>query len=249
MSIAPSDRTAFALGNGARVLHLHYPTSYGLCASFMRLQEFYESDIEGVRGRFFTLEEFMDAYAARMGNFTYTEDWGGFNVPGATWKEWRERFPEDSLLEKEKTLVAAVEELLGPAGATGDFYLIGSCAESSDLRGLVAHELAHALFALVPGYRKEMTDSVNAWKAAEPDAWGAMTAKLLKMGYMEGVLVDEVQAYFATSDDKDLARHFDFGAMPERARFQATFAQAVGANGIELPPPDLEEEASGDAPG
>lgn len=242
MPIAPSRQSAFPLENGARVLHLHYPTRYGLCASFMRLQEFYESDIEGIRGRFFTLEEFMDAYAVRMGNFTYTEDWGGFNVPGAVWRQWRERFPDASLLEKEKRLVAAVEDLLGPGGAGQDFYLIGSCEESRDLRGLVAHELAHALYALVPEYHEAMTDFVQVWKDAEPAAWEATTGKLLSMGYMEGVLMDEVQAYFATSDDKDLVRHFKFETMPERSGFQATFAQAVESNGIELPAPAREEE-------
>jgi len=235
--VAPSSLTAFSVGEGARILHLHYPTCYGLCASFMRLQEFYESDIPGIRGNFFTLEAFMDAYARRMGNFTYTVDWGGFNVPGRVFRAWRETFPEATLLEKERTLAAAVESLLAQEGGESEFYLIGSSDEASDLRDLVAHETAHALFALSPRYREAQTDLVKSWRQEEPALWKRMSAKLLKMGYVESVLEDEVQAYFATSDDADLRRHFRFDPIPERARFVANFLGTVEANGIVLPPP------------
>lgn len=231
VSIAPLRTASFPVGE-ARILHLHYATRYGLCASFLRLQEFYESDIEGIRGRFFTLETFMDAYARRMGNFTYTTDWGGFNVPARAWRAWRTTFPDPTLLEKEKVLVTAVEDLLGPDGTQRDFYLIGSSEESRDLRGLVGHETAHALFALLPAYRQAMTGLVQAWREASPGEWQTMTEKLLSMGYMEDVLIDEVQAYLATSDDKDLYRHFSFAPLPERARFQAAFTENVQARGI-----------------
>jgi hypothetical protein len=236
MTIAPSSQDVFPVENGSRILHLHYPTRYALCASFMRLQEFYESDIPGIQGRFFTLEEFMDAYAWRMGNFTYTEDWGGFNVPGTVWKRWRECFPASTLLEKEKTLVATVEAMLGQDGNATDFYLIGSCAETSDLREVVSHELAHALFALSPRYREIQTDLVKCWKQDAPGDWESIAAKLLEMGYVGTVLVDEVQAYFSTSDDEDLKRLFGFGTCPDRSRFVTTFLETVEANAIALPP-------------
>lgn len=50
-AIAPLHAASFPIGE-ARLLHLRYATRYGLCASFLRLQEFYESDIEGICGRF-----------------------------------------------------------------------------------------------------------------------------------------------------------------------------------------------------
>lgn len=237
MSIRPSSLAVFPVGESGRILHLHYPTGYGLCASFMRLQEFYESDIPGIQGQFFTLEAFMDAYAQRMGNFTYTVDWGGFNVPGRVFRAWRQTFPEATLLAKERTLVAAVESLLAQGGSETEFYLIGSSDEASDLRDLVAHETAHALFALSPRYRAAQTNLVKSWQREEPTAWKRMSAKLLKMGYVETVLEDEVQAYFATSDDADLRRHFRFDPLPERARFVANFLGTVEENGIVLPPP------------
>jgi len=237
MSIRPSSLAVFPVGESGRILHLHYPTGYGLCASFMRLQEFYESDIPGIQGQFFTLEAFMDAYAQRMGNFTYTVDWGGFNVPGTVFRAWREAFPEASRLEKERTLVAAVESLLAQGEGPAEFYLIGSSDEATDLRDLVSHETAHALFALSPRYRKGQTDLVESWQQDDPAAWKRMSAKLLKMGYVESVLQDEVQAYFATSDAADLKRHFRFDPIPERSRFVANFLDTVEENGIVLPPP------------
>lgn len=234
--VSPSGQAVYPVGEDALILHLHYPTCYGLCASFMRLQEFYESDIPGIRGSFFTLEEFMDAYAQRMGNFTYTVDWGGFNVPGTVFRAWCEAFPEATRLEKERTLVAAVESLLSQGGGAAEFYLIGSSDEASDLRDLVSHEAAHALFALSPRYRKDQTDLVKSWQREDPAAWKRMSGKLLKMGYVEPVLEDEVQAYFATSDDADLKRHFRFDPIPERSRFVANFLATVEENGIVLPP-------------
>ncbi|MEN9355171.1 MAG: hypothetical protein RL318_2496 [Fibrobacterota bacterium] len=235
MSITHPSQAVFPVGERSQILHLHYAARYDLCASFMRLQEFYESDIPGIQGRFFTLEEFMDAYAGRMGNFTYTLDWGGFNVPGKVWRQWRELFPSEGLLEKEKALVAAVEGLLGKACDRQDFYVIGSCADSSDLREVVSHELAHALFALSPDYRARMTDLVKSWREESPEVWERMTAKLLKMGYMEGVLFDEVQAYFATSDDEDLQRLFGIAPFPARAGFVSTFDGEISTHGIALP--------------
>jgi hypothetical protein len=236
MTVVPASQSSFPVGKQARILHLHYPTRYALCASFMRLQEFYESDIPGIRGNFFTLEEFMDAYAARMGNFTYTVDWGGFNVPGPVYRAWREAFPACSLLGKEKALADSVDRLLAEAGNPEAFYLVGSSADTGDVRAVVAHEVAHALFALLPGYRKEQLEHVQAWKASDPAAWERISGKLLDMGYVDSVLPDEVQAYLSTADDKDLDRHFGFKVPPERKSFTESFRLSVEANGIGLPP-------------
>jgi hypothetical protein len=58
---------------------LRFETQYEITSSFLRIQEHYESP--HFSGRVFTLEEFMDWYAAEYGAFTYLEDWSGFNVP------------------------------------------------------------------------------------------------------------------------------------------------------------------------
>src|ERR1700760_4146537 len=83
--------------------HILFENQYSCCSTFLRLQEYYESPIKGIRGNYFTLEQFMDAYAETKGNFTYTLDWGGFNVPGHVIKKFFDLFGMN-LLEKEKNL-------------------------------------------------------------------------------------------------------------------------------------------------
>ena len=67
-----------------------YDTRYDLCMSFVRVQEFYESP--EFKGRYFTLEEFIDWWSIKMshihGAFDYPARWGGFNVPGEVMLDW-----------------------------------------------------------------------------------------------------------------------------------------------------------------
>jgi len=48
------------------IINVEYNTRYELCSCFMRIQEFYESDIPVIRGNYFTLDQYMDEYAKRM---------------------------------------------------------------------------------------------------------------------------------------------------------------------------------------
>ena len=58
----------------------------------MRVQEYYESRYPSIKGKYFPIEDFMDIYSEKNGNFTYTLDWGGFNIPGNIYMEWAEDF-------------------------------------------------------------------------------------------------------------------------------------------------------------
>ena len=57
---------------------VRFDTQYALASTFLRIQEHYESN--RFRNRVFSLEQYMDWYAAEFGAFTYFEDWSGFNV-------------------------------------------------------------------------------------------------------------------------------------------------------------------------
>ena len=101
----------------ARAIFLvRFRTQHELAATFLRFQEHYES--RRFRGRVFTLEQFMDWYAATFGAFTYYQDWSGFNVPSiALAPFYAGRF--DPLLEKERRFLAHF------AGERAPFYVIG----------------------------------------------------------------------------------------------------------------------------
>src|SRR3989344_6116167 len=78
------------------------PSQYQLAATFMRFQEHYESPY--FRKKIFSVEEYMDWYARKRGNFTYYKDWSGFNIPSWVLAPFYEgKF--DPLLEKERVFL------------------------------------------------------------------------------------------------------------------------------------------------
>src|ERR1700730_3525707 len=87
---------------GKGIYLLRFKTQYQLTATFLRVQEHYESP--RFHGRIFSLEQYMDWYASRYGNFTYYQDWAGFNVPSTALQPFYEgKF--DPLSEKEMQLL------------------------------------------------------------------------------------------------------------------------------------------------
>jgi hypothetical protein len=157
---------------------LRFKTQYELAATFLRVQEHYESP--KFHGRIFSLEQYMDWYAVRYGNFTYYQDWSGFNVPSTAFAPFYDgKF--DPLSEKEKQLLRLFENL------RERFYVIGiydSAAKSS-----LTHELAHALFFTDDAYREAARAAMRGYDTS------ALQQKLAKAGYGKHVIPDEVQAY------------------------------------------------------
>jgi hypothetical protein len=160
-----------------------FATQYELAATFLRFQEYFES--ARFAGRIFSLEEFMDWYAATFGRFSYFEDWTGFNVPSTVFKPFKAgRF--DPLLKKERRLMALFK------GEREPFYVIGVCGLSS--RDDLTHELAHALFFQSDAYRKAVLNALAGYDVR------AIERELNRLGYSQRVLKDEVHAYLISGD-------------------------------------------------
>ena len=154
---------------------VRFPTQYELASTFLRVQEHYESS--RFRNRVFTLEAYMDWYAAAFGAFTYFEDWSGFNVPSLALEPFANgRF--DPLLKKEQRFLRRFRHDRRP------FYVIG-VASDRDLK----HELAHALFFTRPDYKRAVLAAMRDYDTS------ALERKLARMGYHKHVLRDEVHAY------------------------------------------------------
>lgn len=165
--------TKTKLGEG--VFLLRFATQYLLASSFLRIQEHYESS--RFRNRVFTLEDYMDWYAAEFGAFTYYEDWSGFNVPSSAFAAfYAGRF--DPLLRKERRLLDLFRRERKP------FYVIGIVSDAD-----LDHEIAHALFHTRPEYRNAVLTAMRRHDTA------ALEKRLQSMGYHHSVLSDEVHAY------------------------------------------------------
>lgn len=189
------------------IFHIVAPTQYILTMSFMRLQEFYESPYPEIRGRLFSIEQYMDLYAERTGNFTYLTDWSGFNIPGNVVTEFYNMYAhltsDLALNHKERLLM----KLLWPmTRSKKKFYVIGTyqkgkrrMSEASTVR----HEIAHGYFYLNETYRNEMSALVSQFKFKQK-----FGKDILKLGYNKSVLVDEIQAYLSTSSMEYLKKRF-----------------------------------------
>jgi hypothetical protein len=191
---------------GGTVLRLMAASRYTLCSSFMRLQEFYESDIPGIRGNFFTVEAYQDAYANRFGSFTYHLDWSGFNIPGEVFLDWLNKFPEETRLLKEKTLIGDISSALG-ADWDKPFYIIASYSDAPRLPFILNHELAHAVYTLSGQEFRDIADAMTATPELAPFV-GRLRTKLTELGYHPGVLADEVWAFMSTSPTWEFRERF-----------------------------------------
>lgn len=188
----------YKIADNTAIVDVQYNTRYELCSAFMRVQEFYESDIPCIKDHYFTLEDFMDEYAKKNGGFSYTMDWSGFNIPSKVYFDFYGLF-RNNLLEKEKTLDRRIIAGLYNAGfdiySNGlKFYIIGSYKECPRQAAVIQHEIAHALYSLDEdyAYHSDVTCAVIPFR-------DEIIEVLKEWGYSDAVIKDEVQAYVRTN--------------------------------------------------
>lgn len=190
---------------------LRFKTQYELAATFLRVQEHYESP--QFSGRVFSLEKYIDWYVARYGAFTYYEDWAGFNVPStALTPFYQGKF--DPLLRKEKRLLGLFRNL------RRRYYVIG-VYDSRDL----SHEIAHALFFTDKAYRLAVREAMRGYDTS------ALKKQLASAGYARHVIPDEVHAYLVAPSGK-LGKP-SRALQPLRRKLRALFKQHSA--GISIP--------------
>jgi len=181
-------------------------TQYELTSMFVRPQEFYESPFENIKGKHFSLDEFMDTYAKEMGNFTYFSDWSGFNITGGMFKAFFQTFRFD-LREKERILLQGINGLC--PNLDGQFYVLG--AIKGKLK-VINHEIAHAYWYLYPKYKYKMIElsQKNISTSLYDDAFYSLTSK----GYDSSFVDDELQAYLATTPRDKLLKILGWNKHP-----------------------------------
>lgn len=173
-----------------------FSNQYDMTSTFFRIQEFYESPSNEIRGKYFTLEKAIDTYTKltfkdkKENIFTYFQDWHGFNIPGNIANKFLFKFGlHFDLLNKEiKFFKTFIQDIFKNRNK---YYLIGVVENDKES---LKHELAHAFYYLYPEYKDQMLKLIN-----ENHPMIDIAKKhLLEIGYNESVLEDEIQAYFAT---------------------------------------------------
>jgi hypothetical protein len=172
---------------------VNFRSQFELAMTFLRAQEFYESSNPSFKGHIFNIVDYMRWYASTLGKgkFSYSEDWGGFNLPRQVLdKLYGNDF---QVIEDFNAFDRQMVEIYEAVSKSDDnFVLIGVSHETSYL---LPHELAHGLYATNEAYRKAMFDELQSTPL---EVIGEMRKILGDMGYCEEVIMDEIQAYFST---------------------------------------------------
>ncbi len=176
------------------------PDNYHRPMLFCRVQEFYESPNSQFRGKNFSIWEFIEWYSRQKKDaFTYAFDWGGFNIPLKTAWDCYEKLREyESPYDKEMdSIIRTIELKMFNKKNTRNWnaYIIGA----ADMEGWTfKHEICHGLYSTNKKY-KELTDEVTDTIPLKD--YMKFKSNLLKMGYTDGVINDEIQAYLNFGHD------------------------------------------------
>lgn len=182
-----------------RVFAVVIPDGYRRCMTFLRAQEYYESPNPDFRGRDFDIWRYVEWYSREKGgSFTYASDWGGFNLPlqvaldcyrgvAAMPGEWKSRWDGEM-----RAIIDSVTAMIPEGERHLPAYIIGA---DDTVGGTFDHEVAHGLYHTNPMYRAIM-DGITS--TIDPAHYGLFSENLLRMGYTEGVVPDEVQAYLTS---------------------------------------------------
>lgn len=185
------------------ILCFKFANQAELCSTFLRIQEFYESPINCIRNRFFTIDNYRKEYIKINGNFDYFQKWGGFNITSSVIKNFYKLFhiKHKSLTDKELQLFDKISEVI-PKWRLKKFCIIGVVDDNK--RYYLNHELAHSLYYLNGKYRKKVNKLI-----CDLDCYDTMVGKLKAFGYSDVVIDDEIQAYLSTSDNHYLKTEFE----------------------------------------
>jgi len=165
---------------------------------FLRVQEYYESPNPQFRGKNFNIWDYIEWYSRRNKDvFTYTFDWGGFNIPLKTAWDCYEKLseyesPYDAVMDE---IIRTIEMIMFNKKNTRNWngYIIGAPSTDDDT---FEHEVCHGLYATNKEY-KELVDEVTM--AIPFKDYQTFRKNLLKMGYNGIVIDDEIQAYLSTN--------------------------------------------------
>ena len=161
--------------------------------TFIRFQEYYESNNPIFKNRIFTLGQVKQWYSEKDGFDSYSDYWVGFNLPSVALQPFRSNL-FDPLTDYEKELLDALKY------RQDDFYIIGAQTKS-----VLRHELSHALYGHSEQYRTEIDAFIKKNKAR----FRKTQKYILDKGYCKEVLNDETQAYVTDNDDKFILNNLD----------------------------------------
>jgi len=161
------------------IFHLEFPTIHLMCSALIRFQEYYECP--KFKNKIFTLEEYMDWYAEKFGDFTYFQDVAGFNIPSYSLNEFYGG-DFDPLTNKEKKILQVFEKTKKP------YYIIATSSASATQENDLIHEMSHGLYYINEEYHNRVKEILKGQDLGDIYKW------LGKKGYNKVHFLDEAHA-------------------------------------------------------
>lgn len=161
--------------------------------TFIRFQEYYESDNADFRGQIFTLGSVKHYYSVQYGADLYSDTWVGFNFPSSVLIPFKQGL-FDPLTNYETVLLDALKY------RNDNFYIIGAQNKST-----LRHELCHAMYGYSTKYRIE----IDKFISKNESRFAKVKKYVLDKGYNKDVLNDELQAYITDNDDTFILNNLD----------------------------------------
>jgi hypothetical protein len=177
------------------IIYAAFPTQKELTLTMCRPQEYYECESTKLRGKVFTYEKLIEHYIQDDGHLNYFSIWSGFNIPSSILENFFAKF---DLTKREQKLYNVTRPY-----SKKPYYFIASKSNDTDT---LRHELVHAHYYLNPVYKQAANILV---KYMRNDLRKKLTAGLKQKGYSNSVIVDEINAYMATSGTKYLIHEFE----------------------------------------
>lgn len=169
------------------------PDAYRRSMVFLRVQEYSDSSKPKFRGHSFDILDFIDWYTMENGDFSYANDWEGFNVPYQIAIECYRKLPDKWVTKYDMEFLDCLRQISEQLNSlTKKAYIIGVDSLSSRT---FRHEMSHAMYYMDPDYRsktKTLLDQI------QPKIYNRLRRNLLNMGYTDTVIETEIQAYLKT---------------------------------------------------
>ena len=172
-----------------------------LALTFFRIQEYYESDNDEIRGIPFSLETFLEQHIDKEGYLDYFNFWDGFNLPGHIIDEWEFKIGSNKTA-REMDFIKIIRENLD---TSKKYYVIGAISKD---KLTIKHEIAHALYFMNEEYRNS-ADEITKRFEKNKSQYKKVVKYLKSLNYSDIVMQDEVQAYMATQSKSSLVEDFD----------------------------------------
>jgi len=182
-----------------RIYAVIIPDRYERGMLFSRYQEYYESAIKSIKGKYVSFVNFMNTYRKenKHESFIYPEDWAGYNIPSESLDISINLFYKENeydVIMNDIYFHCAIDAQNKNNGTRCKWYLISAESEESSL---MKHEIAHGLYYTNKEYYNSCQELLNDMK---PSVYESIKKKLIKMQYGDDkvIIPDEIQAYLST---------------------------------------------------